>query len=53
MELEFKCVFGKNCFCQFILLFSLFLLLFIGLIALFDTIHRSYSTILANFYLYL
>ena len=48
-----KCVFGKNYFCQFILLFSLFLLLFIGLITLFDIIYGSYCTISAKFYLYL
>ena len=39
--------------CQLILLFSLFLLLFMGLTALFDTIHGSYSTISTNFYFYL
>ena len=32
-----KSVFGKDYFCQFILLFSLFLLLFIGFTALFGT----------------
>ena len=37
-----KCMFGKNYFCQFILLFSLFLLLFMGPTALFDTIHGSF-----------
>ena len=36
-----------------ILLFSLFLLLFMGPTALFDIIHESYCTILAKFYLYL
>ena len=35
---------------QLILLFSLFLLLFINLTALFGTIHKSYCTISANFY---
>ena len=39
--------------CQFILLFSLFLLLFIGLTALFSIIYESHYTISANFYLYL
>ena len=34
-----KCMFGKNYFCQFILLFSLFLLLFMGPTAFFGTIH--------------
>ena len=46
-------MFGKNYFCQLILLFSLFLLLFMSLTALFGTIHGSHCTILANFYLYL
>ena len=50
---EPKCVFGKNNFCQLILLFRLFLLLFIDLTALFDTIYRSHCTISVNFYLYL
>ena len=48
-----KCTFGIDYFCQLILLFSLFLLLFMGLTALFDTIYGSYYTISANFYLYL
>ena len=34
---------------QFILLFSLFLLLFIGSIAIFGIIYRSHCTILATF----
>ena len=38
---------------SFILLFSLFLLLFISLIALFDTIHRFHYTISTNFNIYL
>ena len=38
-----------NYFCQLILLFSLFLLLFMGLTALFGTIYRFHYTILANF----
>ena len=38
---------------QFILLFSLFLLLFMGSAVLFDIIHKSYCTISVNFYLYL
>ena len=38
---------------QLILLFILFLLLSMDIIALFGTIHESYYTILANFYLYL
>ena len=46
-------MFGKKKFCQLILLFSLFLLLFMGFTELFDTIHESHYTILANFYLYL
>ena len=48
-----KCMFGKNNFCQFILLFSLFLLLFMSSTAFFGTIYRFYCTISANFYLYL
>ena len=48
-----KHVFDKDYFCQHILLFRLFLLLFIGLTALFDTIYRFYYIILANFYIYL
>ena len=55
-ELELKrpkgiyCAFGiglKNP--TFFLIFSLFLLLFIGLIALFGTIHKSYYNISATF----
>ena len=38
---------------QLILQFSLFLLLFMGPIALFGTIHASYYTISANFFFYL
>ena len=37
--MDTKCVFGKKYFCQLILLFSLFLLLFMGFTALFGTIH--------------
>ena len=48
-----KCAFGYQLKSQPILLFGLFLLLFIGLIVLFDIIHRSHCTISANFYLYL
>ena len=48
-----KCVFGKNYFCQIILLFSLFLQLFMSPTALFGTIHGSHCTISTNFYLYL
>ena len=48
-----KCLFGKNYFCQFILLFSLFLLLFMGLTALFGTIYGFHCIISINFYLYL
>ena len=42
----------QDCFCQLILLFSLFLLLFMGSTILFGTIYRSYCTISAN-YIYL
>ena len=38
---------------QLILIFSLFLLLFMGATAFFGIIHRSYCTISANFYFYL
>ena len=50
--MDYVCVWQKlkN---QIILLFSLFLLLLIGSIAFFGTIHGSYCTISANFYLYL
>ena len=48
-----ECAFGMDEICQLILLFSLFLLLFISLTALFDTIHGSYCIISLNFYLYL
>ena len=47
-----KCPFGKDYFCQLILLFRLFLLLFMGLNALFGIIHGFHYIILANFYLY-
>ena len=40
-----KVVFGKLIFCQLILLFRLFLLLSMGLIALFGTIHEFYYII--------
>ena len=47
------CSFGKNNFCQLILLFSLFLLLFMSSAALFGIIHKSHCTVSTNFYLYL
>ena len=50
------CLFGKDYFCQLLLLFSLFfifLLLFMDPTALFDIIYGSHFTILTNFYLYL
>ena len=40
-----KCVFGMDYFCQFILLFNLFLLLFICFSTLFGTIHGSRCSI--------
>ena len=43
----------QDYFCQLILLFNLFLLLFIGPTTLFGTIHGSHCIISANFYLYL
>ena len=45
--------FGKNYFCQLILPFSLFLLLFMDPTTLFGTIHRPHCTVSVNFYLYL
>ena len=45
--------FRQLIFCQLISLFSLFLLLFMGLTTLFGIIHESLCTILVNFYLYL
>ena len=42
---------NENYFCQLILLFTLFLLLFMGPTTLFNTIHGSHDTISANFYL--
>ena len=53
MNAQMKCAFGSKLKNQLILLFSLFLLLFIGSTTLFSTIHRSHCTISANFYLYL
>ena len=47
------CPFDKDYFCQLILLFSLFLLLFMDLTALFNTTYGFHYTISANFYLYL
>ena len=41
------------CLAKIILLFSLFLLPFMGLTVLFDTIHEFHCTISVNFYLYL
>ena len=41
------------CLAKIILLFNLFLLLFMGLIALFNTIHEFHCIILVKFYLYL
>ena len=47
---QIKCLFGKYYFCQLILLFNLFLLLFMSLIAFLGTIHGLYCIISANFY---
>ena len=52
-KMNSSCPFGMINFVNLFLLFSLFLLLFIGLVALFDTINGSHYTILAIFYLYL
>ena len=46
-------MFGYQWKIEIILLFSLFLLLFMGLIIFFDTIHEFRCTILTNFYIYL
>ena len=43
-----KCLFGLFIFCQLILLFNLFFVLFIGPTTLFGTIHRSHCTISTN-----
>ena len=48
-----KYSFGKDYFCQIILQFSVFLLLFMGPTALCDTIHGSHYTISTNIYFYL
>ena len=48
-----SCAFGNTYFCQPILLFNLFLLLFMSLTAFFGTIHGSHCTISTNFYFYL
>ena len=50
---HYRCAFGLRWKMKIISLFSLFLLLFMGLIALFSTIHRLHCTISINFYLYL
>ena len=50
---QIKCLLGKDYFCQLILLFNLFLLLFMSPIAFFGTIHESHCTISTNFYLHL
>ena len=47
------CAFGLRLKIKIILLFSLFLLLFIDLTALFGTIHMSHYIISTNFYFYL
>ena len=52
-EISSTCAFGSKFKSQLILLFSLFLQLFMGLIALFGTIYESHYTISANFSLYL
>ena len=52
-EISSKCAFDSKFKIQSILLFGLFLLLFVGPIALFSIIHESHYIILANFSLYL
>ena len=51
--MKLRCAFEMDYFCQLILLFSLFLLLFMDLTTFFGIIHESHYTISANFYLYL
>ena len=51
--IEFSVRMEKKYFCQLILLFNLFFILFMGPTALFDIIYKSHHTILTNFYLYL
>ena len=51
-EISSMCAFGSKFKRQLILLFSLFLLLFVGPITPFGTIHGSHHTISANFLLY-
>ena len=46
-----QCLFDQLIFCQLILLFSLFLLIFICSTAFFGTIYESHCTILTNIYL--
>ena len=48
-----KCAFGNRLKIKIILLFSLFLLLFMGSTTIFGTIHGLYCTISINFYFYL
>ena len=48
-----KCAFGYQLKSQLILLFSLFLLQFMGPIALFGTIHEFHYIISVNFYIYI
>ena len=50
---KIKYAFCMDYFCQFILLFNFFLLLFISLTVFFGTIHESHCNISVNFYLYL
>ena len=52
-KMSMQCAFGIGLKSQLFLLFSLFLLLFMSLIILFGTIHKSYCTISATFQLYL
>ena len=51
--LQNMCLFGQLIFCQLILQFSLFLLLFMGLTILFGIIHGSHCTISTKIYIYL
>ena len=53
LGLSCVCVFSFSLKNQFILLFNLFLLLFMGFIVHFDTIYESHCIISVNFYFYL
>ena len=53
IQTHLQCAFGQRLKIKIISLFSLYLLLFMSLTTLFDTIHKHYYTISTNLYLYL